>query len=106
MVHSCGSIYQIIPDLIDAGVDILHPLQAQAYGMSAIELQQYKNDLAFVGGIDAQSFFVNATPQQIRDEVHRVKDILGPGLVVSPSHEELLKCSAGKCAGNGGGSED
>lgn len=90
MVHSCGSIHQIIPDLIDAGVDILHPLQAQAYGMSAIELQQYKNDLAFVGGIDAQSFFVNATPQQIRDEVHRVKDILGPGLVVSPSHEELL----------------
>lgn len=90
MVHSCGSIYQIIPDLIDAGVDILHPLQAQAYGMSAKDLAQYKQDLAFVGGIDAQSFFVNATPQQIRDEVHRVRDILGPGLVVSPSHEELM----------------
>lgn len=90
MVHSCGSIYQIIPDLIDAGVDILHPLQAQAAGMSAVELKQYKHDIAFVGGIDAQSFFVNATPQQIKDEVHRVRDILGPGIVISPSHEEIL----------------
>lgn len=90
MLHSCGSIYRIIPDLIESGVDILHPIQAQAAGMSALELAQYKNDLCFVGGIDAQSFFVHATPSQIRDEVRRVKDILGPGLVVSPSHEEIL----------------
>lgn len=90
MLHSCGSIYRIIPDLIDAGVDILHPIQAQANGMSAQDLKQYKNDLAFVGGIDAQSFFVNATPQQIKDEVHRVRDILGPSIVISPSHEEIL----------------
>ncbi|MBS6194037.1 MAG: hypothetical protein KH828_00470 [Clostridiales bacterium] len=90
MLHSCGSIYRIIPDLIDAGVDILHPIQAQAAGMSAKDLAQYKNDLAFVGGIDAQSFFVNATPQEIKDEVHRVRDILGPSIVISPSHEEIL----------------
>ena len=90
MLHSCGSIYRIIPDLIDAGVDIIHPIQAQAAGMSAKELAQYKNDLSFMGGIDAQSFFVNATPGEIRDEVNRVYDILGPGLVISPSHEEIL----------------
>ena len=58
--------------------------------MRAEDLAQYKNDLAFVGGIDAQSFFVNATPAEIRAEVRRVKRILGPGLVVSPSHEEIL----------------
>ena len=90
MLHSCGSIYRIIPDIIDAGVDILHPIQAQAVGMSAKELEQYKNDLAFVGGIDAQSFFVNATPAQIADEVKRVRSILGPSIVISPSHEEIL----------------
>lgn len=90
MLHSCGSIYRIIPDLIESGVDILHPIQAQAAGMRAADLAQYKNDLAFVGGIDAQSFFVNATPDEIRAEVRRVKSILGPGLVVSPSHEEIL----------------
>ena len=90
MMHSCGSIYRIIPDLIDAGVEILHPIQAQAAGMSADNLKQYKNDLAFVGGIDAQSFFVNATPEQVREEVKRVKSILGPSIVISPSHEEIL----------------
>ncbi len=90
MLHSCGSIYRIIPDLIDAGVDILHPIQAKAAGMSAKDLAQYKNDLAFVGGIDAQDLFVNGTPQQIKDEVHRVRDILGPSIVISPSHEEIL----------------
>lgn len=90
MLHSCGSIYRIIPDLIDAGIDILHPLQAQAEGMSAIELKQYKNDLSFVGGIDAQSFFMTATPQQIKEEVYRVRDILGSSIVISPSHEVLL----------------
>ncbi|WMJ22837.1 uroporphyrinogen decarboxylase family protein [Paludicola sp. MB14-C6] len=90
MLHSCGSIYRIIPDLIEAGVDVLHPIQAQAKGMSAAELAQYKDDLAFVGGIDAQSFFVNATPEQIKEEVRRVKSILGPSIVISPSHEEIL----------------
>lgn len=90
MLHSCGSIYRIIPDLIDAGVDVLHPIQAQATGMSAKELSQYKNDLAFLGGIDAQSFFVNATPSEIKDEVRRVRSILGPNIVISPSHEEIL----------------
>jgi uroporphyrinogen decarboxylase len=58
--------------------------------MDAESLSQYKGDLAFVGGIDAQTFFVNATPQQIKDEVRRVRDVLGPNIVISPSHEEIL----------------
>lgn len=90
MMHSCGAIGRIIPKLIDAGVDILHPIQAQAAGMSADDLRQYRDDISFVGGIDAQSFFVNATPQQIKDEVYRVYDTLGPSIVISPSHEAIL----------------
>jgi uroporphyrinogen decarboxylase len=90
MLHSCGSIYRIIPDLIAAGVDVLHPIQAQAVGMSAKDLAKYKNDLAFVGGIDAQRFIVDATPQQVADEVKRVREILGRNIVISPSHEEIL----------------
>lgn len=90
MLHSCGSIYRVIPDLIDSGVDIIHPIQAQATGMSAKDLVQFKNDLSFIGGIDAQSFFVNASPAQIADEVNRVRELLGPSIVISPSHEEIL----------------
>lgn len=90
LLHSCGSIHRIIPDLIEAGVDALHPIQAAATGMDARSLAAFKDDLAFVGGIDAQSFFVQATPAQIRDEVLRVRDVLGPNIVISPSHEEIL----------------
>jgi len=90
MLHSCGSIHRIIPYLIDAGVDALHPIQAQAAGMGAASLAQYKNDLSFLGGIDAQTFFVNATPSQIKEEVRRVRGLLEPAIVISPSHEEIL----------------
>ena len=90
MLHSCGSIRRIIPLLIDAGIDALHPIQAQAVGMDAKSLAKYKNDLAFVGGVDAQSFFVSATPAQMKSEVRRVRSILEPNIVISPSHEAIL----------------
>jgi len=71
-------------------VDALHPLQALAAGMGAEDLARYKDDLAFVGGIDAQSLFVNGGPEDIKAEVRRVRGLLGPNMVVSPSHEEIL----------------
>ena len=88
--HSCGAISSVIPNLIDLGVDILHPLQARALGMDATSLKQYKNDIIFMGGIDTQQLLPFGTPEQVMDEVRRVKDILGPGYIVSPSHEALL----------------
>ncbi len=90
MLHSCGSIWRVIPDLIDAGVDALHPIQAGAAGMDAVSLSQFKNDIAFVGGINAQSFLVDSTPEQIARETERVWNVLGPNIVLSPSHEEIL----------------
>jgi len=91
MLHSCGSIYRVIPKLIDAGVDILHPLQALAENMGAEKLaREFKNDIAFCGGVDTQNLLVNATPSQIREEVLRLRDIFGSNYIVSPSHEALL----------------
>ena len=58
--------------------------------MSAESLRQFKNDIAFLGGIDAQTFMVNATPDEIRWEVERVWNVLGPNIILSPSHEEVL----------------
>jgi uroporphyrinogen decarboxylase len=90
MLHSCGSIAKVIPSLIDAGIDALHPLQAKARGMDAASLAQYKNDLVFVGGVDTQDLLPFKSAKEVRDEVYRIKDILGDGLIVSPSHEALL----------------
>ncbi|GKX29400.1 hypothetical protein SH1V18_18800 [Vallitalea longa] len=89
MLHSCGSIYKVIPDLISTGMDALHPIQAKAKGMSAEELVQYKDDIIFVGGVDTQELLPNGTPGDIINEVKRLKRVFGDGFVVSPSHEAL-----------------
>ena len=81
----------MIDVLIDAGVDCLHPLQAKAANMDAETLaRDFKGRIAFMGGIDTQDLLVHATPDEIAAEVRRVKDLLGPRLIVSPSHEALL----------------
>ncbi len=91
LLHSCGSIYHVIPRLIDAGVDALHPIQAQAAHMDAVTLsREFKDQIVFVGGVDTQQLLPNATPQQVKDEVHRVRDLFGPNYIVSPSHESIL----------------
>lgn len=91
MAHSCGAIHRVIDRMIDAGVDCLHPLQALARNMDADSLaKDFKGRLAFLGGIDTQHLLVHATPQQVKDDVRRVKETLGPCLIVSPSHEGIL----------------
>jgi uroporphyrinogen decarboxylase len=90
-LHSCGSIVKIIPMLIDAGVDALHPLQAMAGGMEAERLaREFKGDLVFIGGVDTQRLLPFGTPEDIKTEVRRLRDIFGERYIVSPSHEALL----------------
>ena len=91
ILHSCGAIGRVIPRLIEMGVDALHPLQARAQGMDAETLSKlYRGKIAFIGGIDTQDLLVNASPEEVKADVRRVKRLLGPHLVVSPSHESLL----------------
>jgi uroporphyrinogen decarboxylase len=91
ILHSCGAIHKVIERLIDAGVDALHPLQAKAAGMDAESLSRdFGGRIAFMGGVDTQYLLVKGTPSQVRDDVRRIKKLLGPNLVVSPSHEALL----------------
>ncbi len=91
ILHSCGAIKRVIPDLIDLGVDALHPLQAKAANMNAETLAaEFKGKVAFVGGIDTQDLLVNGTPKEVKADVRRVKALLGPCFVVSPSHEAIL----------------
>ena len=91
LLHSCGSIYKVIPLLIDAGIDALHPLQARAAGMDAEKLaSEYGGTIAFVGGVDTQQLLVHAPPEEIKAEVRRLRAVLGPNFIVSPSHEAIL----------------
>jgi uroporphyrinogen decarboxylase len=89
--HSCGSIFPIIGDLFDMGVDVIHPIQALAADMDVETLQQnFKNRGAFCGGVDAQELLVNGTPEQITAKVAEIKKVFPTGLVISPSHEAIL----------------
>jgi len=89
-LHCCGSIRPIIPDLIDAGVDVLNPVQFTAKDMELKGLKKdFGKDLTFWGGgVDTQSTLNKGTPQQVRDEVRRIIDIMAPGggFVFTPVH--------------------
>ena len=52
--------------------------------------REFKGRIAFMGGIDTQELLVHGTPAEIKADVQRVKALLGPQLIVSPSHEAIL----------------
>jgi uroporphyrinogen decarboxylase len=89
-LHSCGAIREIIPDLIEAGVDALNPIQVSATGMDSRELKRdFGSDIVFWGGgVDTQRTLPNGTPADVRDEVRRRLDDLMPGggFVFTPVH--------------------
>jgi uroporphyrinogen decarboxylase len=89
--HSCGAISEIIPDLIDLGVDIVHPIQALATGMEPAGLKaRFGGRVSFCGGVDAQNLLVRGTPDEVRAKVAELRSIFPTGLIISPSHEAIL----------------
>ncbi len=89
-MHTCGSVRELLPDLIDAGLDILNPVQFTAAHMDLVELKrEFGKDLTFWGGgVDTQSILNNGTPEEVSDQVKRIMDILAPGggFVFAPVH--------------------
>ncbi len=89
--HSCGSIYDIIPDLIEIGVDAIHPMQVGAANMEPWRMKkEFGDKVAFVGGVDAQHTLPNESPDVVRKEVLKLKELFPTGLIISPSHEAVL----------------
>ena len=79
--HSCGAIKELIPDLIEIGIDSLHPVQVSATGMDTKQLKkEFGKDLTFWGGgVDTQHILPRGTPQEVREEVKRRIEDLAPG---------------------------
>jgi len=79
--HGCGATYDLIPDLIDLGFDILNPVQVSARGMDTQKLkQEFGRDIVFWGGgVDTQRVLPFGTPSQVAEEVKRRIDDLAPG---------------------------
>jgi uroporphyrinogen decarboxylase len=89
MLHCCGAIFPLIDDLIDAGVDILNPIQPCAYGMDLRKLKEtFGKRIVFWGGIDVQKLLPFGTPDEIDAEVKSIQRIIGKegGYVAAASH--------------------
>jgi len=87
--HSCGSIRDIIPDLIEIGLDVLNPIQGNCPGMESIELKkEFGDSLAFMGGIDTQDLLPNGSVRDVDKEVREIIEIMadGGGYILAASH--------------------
>lgn len=80
-LHSCGSIYHLIPHMIEAGVDILNPIQTSAANMEPTRLKkEFGGKIVFWGGgCDTQNILPNASPEEIREHVRERLSIFKPG---------------------------
>jgi uroporphyrinogen decarboxylase len=87
--HSCGSIFPIIPDLAEIGVDIINPVQPRAKDMESHKLKAAYGDLiCFHGGIDEQWALPFGTAHDVREEVERRIEAFAPGggYILAPAH--------------------
>ena len=89
--HSCGAVFDAMPEMIDAGADFIHPLQAHAAGMDPKRIYEaYGSKVSFCGGIDIQELLPKGTPEEVRAKVRELKEIFPTGMILSPSQGVLL----------------
>ena len=76
-MHNCGGVYQLIPDLIEAGVEILNPVQTSARYMEPERLKsEFGRDITFWGGgCDTQKTLFHGTPEEVREDVRRRMEV-------------------------------
>ncbi|HDD25387.1 MAG TPA: methyltransferase [Chloroflexi bacterium] len=92
-LHSCGSVYALIPDFIDIGVDVLNPVQTSATQMEPAQLkQEFGERLTFWGGgACPQHMLPRGTPEEVAADVEQRLQVFAPGggYVFAPIHDLL-----------------
>jgi uroporphyrinogen decarboxylase len=84
--HTCGSVYRLLPDLIETGIDILNPVQPLAADMDPARLKaEFGEQIVFHGAIDLQEGMIGS-PERVREEVvTRIKQLApGGGYIIAP----------------------
>ena len=90
-MHSCGHITEIIPDLVEIGLDVINPIQPQAMDLEYLS-RTFAGKLCFYGGVDVQGTLPHGTPQDVRDEVKRLIRLFhtkNGGYIAETSHTIL-----------------
>lgn len=85
MLHSCGKVDEVVPDLVDIGLDVLHPVQAEAMDALALK-RRFGRSLTLWGCIGTQGTLVRGSPQEVKREVEQLIDTVGDGggLILEP----------------------
>ena len=85
--HSCGDCNEILPDLVEIGLDCYQTFQPEIYDMATVK-KLYGDNLSFWGGVSTQRCLPYATPDEVRAEVVRVTKAMrkGGGLIIAPTH--------------------
>ena len=89
--HSCGHIGELVPDLIEIGVDVLDPCQPASNDIFHWK-REYGEYLSFMGGLDTQGYLTFGTPEEVELSVSRVVEVMGRGggYIAAPSHTITL----------------
>ena len=91
--HSCGSIFELLPDLIDSGIDVFHPVQTTAKNMEPEKLKKEfgKHITFWGGGVDSRNILTFGTPKDVKEDVKRRIEIFarGGGFVFNGIHNIL-----------------
>ena len=78
--HSCGAVRELIPELVEVGVDVLDPLQVKATGMVPAELKaEFGDRLCFSGGVDEQELLPRGTPEEVAAAVGELTAVMASG---------------------------
>lgn len=88
--HCCGALRPIIPDLIEIGMTVLNPVQANCPGMDAVELKrEFGREIAFMGGVDTQGLLPNSPATEVYRATERLIEAMtadGGGYILASSH--------------------
>jgi uroporphyrinogen decarboxylase len=90
--HVCGSVHEVLPMMIDAGIDVFDVVQTSARDMEIENVHRlYGGAVCLHGGLDVQKLLVEKSEAQVRDEVRKILDLWGDrgGVILAPSHETL-----------------
>ena len=86
-LHCCGKVQELLPDLIECGLDVFNPLQPEVMDAAGMK-RRYGDRLSFYGGVSTQQTLPFGTVEATRDEVKRLMDVMGAGggYIASPAH--------------------
>jgi uroporphyrinogen decarboxylase len=84
-LHSCGNVSEIIPDLIEIGLDVLHPIQPEAMDIYSLKAK-FGGKIVFYGGISTQRTLPRHDPEEVKKEVIKTTEIMseGGGYILAP----------------------